>query len=164
MTNNSNTIILMVDDTEIIHNCYECGKTFENYTQVILHYIDDTGIIYFHLNCWLPFLFTTNYERILTMTDKTPSNKTPNINEMMERNKPWDYTHSEVLDKLLVINSFTEIETGYGDALLADCVVNEQPAKVLIGGVFLIQALKNVKDRLPVSATIVKEGTYYRFQ
>lgn len=94
-------------------------------------------------------------------TKKNPAVK--KLADALKSNKPWDYTHSDLLDIPIVINSFERIETGYGDALLAQCTVNDKQATVLIGAVFLHQALLEVEESLPVSTTIVKTGKFYKF-
>ncbi len=86
------------------------------------------------------------------------------IGELLAQLDKWDYTHKEVMDKLIIVNAIKLIDTQHGAALLCDCVVANQDCKVLIGGMVLMKHLLALEEELPVSATIVRTGTYYTFQ
>lgn len=75
----------------------------------------------------------------------------------------WQYKHSDLVDKLIVILDYEPIETRYGDAFLARCVVDEEVVSVLIGSTVLCSQLEKVFEHLPVSATITKVSNYYTF-
>ncbi len=86
------------------------------------------------------------------------------IADVVNLEAPWDYTHTELKNQTIVFTGYSEFETQYGNAFLADVIVDGQEVKVLIGGQVLMQQLAGCRGNFPVSATIIKEGRYYTFR
>ena len=76
----------------------------------------------------------------------------------------WTLTHKDLLGQEVVISSYREIVTQYGEALIAETLVNGEIHSVLIGAQVLIKQLRDVKDLLPIRAKVVKPGRYYEFE
>lgn len=153
------------------HTCKVCQNVIPQYGLMIVGASKSnlTGYTggHFHPVCW--FLFNShpiNME-VYSMSKETYDTlDIPNlkpIGPMLEDLQQWDVTHSQLVNVELVVLKYDHIETQYGDALLADCLVKGEPKKVLIGGQVLIQQLVAISDQLPVLATIIKVGTYYTF-
>jgi len=75
----------------------------------------------------------------------------------------WDCTHKDLLDKTIVILGYHPIETGYGGAFLAHCIVDNEERNVLLGGAVLQKQLEEVWNGKPMLAKIRKVGRYYSF-
>ncbi len=73
----------------------------------------------------------------------------------------WDYTHSELVDKDLVIHDYVEIETQYGPSLVCNCTINDEVHPVLMGAKVIMNQIILSADFLPVSATIIFTGKYF---
>lgn len=86
------------------------------------------------------------------------------IGDFITRTKRWDFTHSELMGQVIVILGFSETDTQYGDALLADCLVDGLRKVVLVGGTVLIEQLKEVQAHLPLRAVIEKPKKTYIFR
>lgn len=84
--------------------------------------------------------------------------------ETVAGKKKWDCTHSDLIDQTIIITDYQPIRTQYGEALLADCVVDGDPMAVLIGSNVLVDQLSYIKDELPVQATIRYIKNYYTFE
>lgn len=121
----------------------------------------------FHCSCWLSRNYHPQNERILKMTEQNPNDLgIPNLKrlgDLVPTDTPWTYTHTQLLNQEFIITGFTTITTQFGDALLADCIVNEEKCKVLIGGKVLCEQLIKVERNLPVITTLIKQGKYYLF-
>lgn len=87
----------------------------------------------------------------------------PLMSDFIVDSKKWQCTHKDVLDETIVVISFTPITTSYGDAKLADIVLNGERKTCLMGGTVLVKQLDEVEEKLPLKAKIVKEGRYYQF-
>jgi hypothetical protein len=83
--------------------------------------------------------------------------------EVYDSSTPWELTHRNVAGKLLVIKKATSIDTSFGKAFLADCEVDGQTKKVLLGGKVLVKQLEQILFELPIQATVKKIGRYYSF-
>lgn len=84
------------------------------------------------------------------------------ITEFVSTRK-WDLKHSDVLNMPIIIVDATSVTTSYGDAYVCTCIVNGEKKDILMGGTVLIQQLDEVMDKLPVKATVKKQGRYYSF-
>jgi len=77
--------------------------------------------------------------------------------------KRWEYTHAEIADIPFVIFFYTEVETQYGPAYVADCEVWGEEHKVLIGGEVLMPQLKELAPHLPMFVKVIRPGKAYTF-
>lgn len=122
---------------------------------------------YFHQVCWIHKNFTVLNGKVIKMaTEKVQAGQIPlmksdlsDIGELLA----WDYKHSDIVDKEVVILSVKETKTGYGPAFLGKCIVDDKECRILFGGEVLVQQLDNVKNMLPLRATVKKEGKYFTF-
>ena len=144
--------------------CHYCKARFNDDRLVIIASRHNKPPIFLHLLCWLPYYYSIQFERMIQMSEKKQPNEIKHISEALERRKPWDYTHAELVNTPIVINSFEPISTGYGESLLAKCLIQDEEKNVLIGAVFLMKALMQVQEHLPVRATIIKKGVAYNFE
>lgn len=123
---------------------------------------------YFDPTCWFLFNFHSHNLEVYEMAKNEYDNANiPNlkpIGPMLEELRRWDTTHKHLINVEIIILAYEPIETQYGKQLLAHCIVGDEKQAVLIGGEVLQQQLRAVKDNLPVSATIIKTGTYYTFK
>lgn len=152
--------------------CRNCYKTIDKYELCVVGTSFDITQGYkggwFCLPCWQ----TNNYhpinEREIKMTTETTNKlnvpKVRPISEVADLEVPWQYKHSDLTNKEFIIFGYEQIETQYGTSFLADCLVNDERVRVLIGGLVLMQQLEKVKGKFPVSVTIVRLGRYYSFQ
>ncbi len=85
------------------------------------------------------------------------------ITDKLEGLRKWDVVHNSLLNIEIGILSYEPIETQYGDALLAKCLIKGEEKMVLMGGEVLCQQLILLKDELPFLTTIVKINNYYEF-
>lgn len=77
--------------------------------------------------------------------------------------KPWDMTHKDILNVPTVIYSYTEIDTRFGKGMLCQCVVDGEVKKILMGSIVLMRQLDQIKAKMPVRVTIIRQGRYYKF-
>lgn len=85
------------------------------------------------------------------------------ITKELEGLRKWDVVHNSLVNIEIGILSYEPIETQYGDALLAKCLIKGKETMVLMGGEVLCQQLILLKDKLPFLTTIVKINNYYEF-
>lgn len=122
---------------------------------------------WFHQVCWIHRNFTVSNGRIIKMAqDKEQKHQLPlpipelsDIGELLS----WDYKHSDIVDKEVVILSVEQTITGYGQAYIGKCLIDGEEHKVLFGGEVLVQQIKSVLDRLPLKGTVKKAGKYFTF-
>lgn len=86
------------------------------------------------------------------------------FSEVRQNQTLWDVTHSDVLDKTIIVIEYEEIETAYGTSLRAKCIVDGELKYVLIGSTVLQKQLVENKDYLPFECTITRPANYYSFK
>lgn len=153
------------------HSCRICGRVILLYRLMIVGTSRKPDTVYtggyFHINCWFLFNNHPHNQEVYLMSKKAYDEaRFPDlqpIGPMLEEMQRWDTTHKHLVNVEIVILEFEPIETQYGDALLANCIVRGEPKVVLIGGEVLKQQLEVVADKLPVLATIIRTGAYYTF-
>jgi hypothetical protein len=72
--------------------------------------------------------------------------------------RAWDFKHSDLLGKVFIVQGLKQINTSFGDAYLADVILPEGTAKVLMGGQVLIEQLKALSEHLPAVCIVRKPG------
>jgi len=75
--------------------------------------------------------------------------------------KEWDYVHSDLIGKVVVIHSCESVRTQYGQAYVCRCSLEGEFMSVLFGGTVLVDQLSDILDELPVIARVTKPGAYY---
>ncbi len=153
------------------HHCRICGRVILSYRLMIVGTSLFPATVYtggfFHINCWFLFNNHPKNVEVYRMSDKIakevgiPDLKP--IGPMLEELQRWETTHKHLVNVEIGILGFDPIETQYGEALLANCIVRGEPKLVLIGGDVLKQQLIAIEEQLPVLATIIKKGAYYTF-
>jgi hypothetical protein len=73
----------------------------------------------------------------------------------------WKYTHTDLVDKEIVIHDYLEIETQYGQALVCNCTIEDEMHPVLMGAQVIMNQIIMAEDYLPVTASIIYTGKYY---
>jgi len=87
-------------------------------------------------------------------------NPTP-LGETKAGRKEWDYVHSDLIDKVVVIHSAEPVRTQYGQAYVCRCYLEGEVMSVLFGGTVLVDQLSDILDELPVIARVTRPGAYY---
>ena len=152
--------------------CYFChhrlliGETYVQGTSLDYAYGYIGGL--FCAECWIKRNEYPKNKEMLKMSEEVFDKLgIPNLKPFGETaagKKTWDCTHSDLVDQTIIITDYRPIRTQYGDALLADCVVDGNPMKVLMGSNVLVDQLSYIKDELPVQATIRFVKNYYTFE
>lgn len=83
------------------------------------------------------------------------------ITKDLEDMRKWDVVHNSLVNVEIGVMSIEPIETQYGKALLATCLVNGKETLVLMGGQVLCQQLSKLEFRMPFLTTIIKTAKYY---
>ena len=121
----------------------------------------------FCAHCWLSNNYSPENEGVIKMNEELLAKlgiaKVRKFAEVAPDEKPWKYVHTELVNEEVVILGFVSIKTKYGTAFLTDCIVKEEQCKVLIGGEVLMSHLEQIKNELPIMATIVHNERYYQF-
>lgn len=122
---------------------------------------------WFHQVCWIHKNFTLANGRIIKMAKEKqlPLNipELADIGELTELDLEYEYKQSDLVDKEIVVLEYKPIVTQYGDALIANCLIEGEEHKVLIGSMVLIKQLELVSDKLPLRGTIKRQKNYFTF-
>jgi hypothetical protein len=119
------------------------------------------------LKCWLPINSHPKNERTLQMDQKEPNK--PGIRNLKlfadsaAGRKDWDYTHTDLVDREIILLSAVTIRTQYGEAYLAEIMLDGEKKSALIGGTVLKEQLSFIMNELPVKTTIRFVKKYYTF-
>lgn len=121
------------------------------------------------LKCWLQ---TNDHmknrkavRQEMSVHDKLGIPKAKRFGDTKAGQQRWEYTHTDLVDKEVVVLSAESITTDFGDAYLCKVLVNGTEAVVLFGGVVLVkQIAANIRD-IPFKALLVKRPNvrYYEF-
>ncbi len=151
--------------------CTKCKHVFSRGETVIIGATLDKRYGYSGgLYCpshWLADNYSLENERTLKM-EQAELDKLgiPNLKRYIapEQGKaPWGMKHSDLINLNVIVISFTDIETNYGQAYLAECIVEGKREKVLFGAQVLMEELDKVKADLPMEFRVAKPGKYYTF-
>jgi hypothetical protein len=145
------------------HRSHVTGETF-----VIGSSLDDQlGYIggIFCLEHWLEINDHPKNREVLKMaTEKKKDLGIPKLKPFGETKAArieWDYTHSQIVDKVVIILSAVGTDTQFGNAYICECIIDEQRVNVLFGGSVLCKQIEQMSDELPVQAWVIKPAHYY---
>lgn len=101
--------------------------------------------------------------RALKMVDELGTPEVKNFGDTSIGQRDWDYTHKDLLDKIVIVLSATKARTQYGKCFICQCIVDDQQVSVLMGGDVLVKQIKQLRAEMPFRALLVKPGAYYTF-
>lgn len=85
------------------------------------------------------------------------------VGEFIKSGRRWELKVSEIQNREIVILDFEDIETKFGAAYLCSVWIDGEEKSLLCGGQVLMSQLDEVKEHLPLKATIIKPGRSYVF-